>query len=133
MGISDWLGVGKSIAEPIKAASDLYTTDKARIEAETKFEEIAQKPQLAQLNTNSIMAAAQNIFASGWQPAMGWSCGLLILLYYAPQIVIATYVWGHYCIAQGIVTPFPIKPDDLLNLVYLLFGFGAHSLFKKAP
>ena len=39
MGIKDWLGLSsESIAKPIKALGDLYTTDKARIESETKYE-----------------------------------------------------------------------------------------------
>lgn len=132
MGIGNWLGFGKDISEPIKAVGDLYTTDKARIEAETKYEEIAQKPILSQLGNNAIMASSSNLFNSGWQPLTGWTAGFLVLLYYAPQIVITTYVWGNSCIDSGIVTPFPMKPDDILNLIWLLFGFGGYSLGKRA-
>ena len=128
MGIADWMGLGKAVADPIKAVGDLYTTDKARLEAEKDFQEVIDKPVLAQISTNAIMAAAQSIFVSGWQPLIGWTAGFLILLYYAPQIIIATIVWGGNCLESGIVTPFPMKPDDILNLVWLLFGFGVHSL-----
>lgn len=131
MGIKDWLGIGSTISEPIKAVGDLYTTDKARIEAQTKYEEIAQKPHLAQLETNKILALSSNLFNSGWQPLLAWSAGFLVLLYYAPQIMIATYVWGSNAVHSGIVAPFPIKPDDILNLVWLLFGFGGYSLVKR--
>jgi len=86
---------------------------------------------LEQIKTNSIMAAAQSIFVSGWQPLIGWTAGFLILLYYAPQIAIITFVWGNHCLDTGIVTPFPMKPDELLNLVWLLFGFGGYSLIKR--
>ncbi len=131
MGIKDWLGLGDAVSKPIEAVGNLYTTDKARIEAETKYEEIAQKPVLAQLSNNAIMAAAANIFNSGWQPLIGWTSGFLVLIYYAPQIMITTYVWGSHCIDTGVVTPFPMKPDDILNLVWLLFGFGGLSLAKR--
>lgn len=131
MGIKDWLGLGDAISTPIKAVGDLYTTDKARIEAETHYEEIVQKPVLAQIGTNAIMAAAQSLFVSGWQPLIGWTSGFLVLLYYAPQIIIITIVWGGNCLDSGIVTPFPMKPDELLNLVWLLFGFGGYSLIKR--
>jgi len=131
MGIKDWFGIGDAVAKPIEAVGNLYTTDKARIEAETKYEEILQKPVLAQIQTNSIMAAAQSVFVAGWQPLIGWTSGLLVLLYYAPQIIIITYVWGSHCVDTGVVTPFPMKPDDLLNLVWLLFGFGGYSLIKR--
>lgn len=127
MGIFDY---GKNLADPIRAVGDLYTTDKARIEAQTNYEAIAQKPILAQTGVNETLARSLHLFNSGWQPMIGWTCGFLILAYYAPQIAITTYVWGEVCIKTGIAAPFPMKPDDLLNLVYLLFGFGTHSILK---
>ncbi len=123
-------GWGKDIAEPIKAIGNLYTTDKDRLEGEQKLQETLQKPQLAQLDTNKVLSMSANIFTSGWQPLLGWTCGFLILLYYAPQIIIATYIWYYQCVAIGHVLPFPMKSDDILNLVYLLFGIGGYSLVK---
>jgi hypothetical protein len=132
MGIANWLGLGKDLSEPIKAVGDLYTTDKARIEADKEYQDVIQKPVLAQISTNAIMAAAQSIYVSGWQPLIGWTAGFLILIYYAPQIIIMTVVWGSNCLDAGLVTPFPMKADDLLNLVWLLFGFGGYSLARRA-
>jgi hypothetical protein len=127
MGIMNWLGIEKDI----KAVGDLYTTDKARIEAEKDLQGELNKSTLAQISNNAIMAAAQSIFVSGWQPLIGWSAGFLILLYYAPQLVIMMVVWGNNCLDVGVITQFPMKPDDLLNLVWLLFGFGGYSLVKN--
>jgi hypothetical protein len=131
MGISDWLGIGKTIAEPIDAVSNLYTTNKARLEAERNLQEVIQKPQLAQIENNRLLSLSSNFFTSAWQPLIGWGAGFLVLLYYTPQLVIASYVWGYACVQTGTVTPFPIKPDDILNLVWLLFGFGGYSLAKR--
>lgn len=131
MGILDWMGLGKEISEPIKAVGDLYTTDKARIEAQKDLAEVTQKPQLSQLEINKILAATPNFFTNSWQPLLGWTAGFLVLLYYAPQIIIVLYVWGGHCISTGICSPFPMRPDDILNLVYLLFGFGVHSIVSK--
>lgn len=132
MGILNWLGMGKDLAEPINAVGNLYTTDKARIEAETKLQEVVQKPILSQMANNAIMAASSNFFNSGWQAMMGWTAGFLILLYYAPQILITDYVWARSCIQTGAVMPFPMKPDDLLNLVGLMFGMGGLTILKKS-
>lgn len=132
MGIKDWFGLGDAIAKPIEAVGNLYTTDKSRLLGEQKLQETLQKPQLVQLDTNRVLASANNIFTSGWQPLLGWTCGFLILLYYAPQIVITTSIWYEQCNRVGKVIPFPMKPDDILNLVYLLFGFGVHSIVKKS-
>lgn len=131
MGIMNFLGLGSDIAKPIEAVSDLYTTDKARIEAEANYETVAQKPRLGQLSNNAIMAASTHFFNSGWQSLIGWTSGFLILFYYLPQIMIITYVWAIQCLATNIIYPFPMKPDDLLNLVYLLFGFGVHSILQS--
>lgn len=131
MGILSWMGIGADIAKPIQAVGDLYTTDKARIEAETGLQEQLEKGIVAQSNVNAILASSTRWFNSGWQPMMGWTCGFLILLYYFPQISIATWIWAEHCFATGVVSPFPIKADDILNLVYLLFGFGAHHLLNR--
>jgi hypothetical protein len=131
MGIFGWMGLGKEIAEPINAVGNLYTTDKARLEAESKLEDVLEKPVLAQLETNKVLAASAHLFDSGWQPLIGWTCGFLVLMYYAPQIVIITYVWGRLCLETGVVTSFPMKADEILNLVYLLFGIGTYSIAKK--
>jgi len=131
MGILNWLGVGADLAKPIDAASNLYTTDKARLEAEKDLELAAQKPELAQLANNAIMAASSSMFNSGWQPLVGWVAGFLVLLYYLPQLIIIECVWGYHCISTVSISPFPMAPDNILNLVYLLFGFGVHSLARK--
>lgn len=131
MGIKDWLGIGDAVAKPIEAVGNLYTTDKARIEAETKYQEVIQQPAIAQASVNTILASSEKLFNSGWQPLIGWTAGFLILLFYAPQIIITTYIWAKACLASGIVTPFPMKPDEILNLVWLLFGFGGYSLIKR--
>lgn len=131
MGIFSWLGLGKSLADPINAVGNLYTTDKARIEAHAKLEEVTQKPQLEQLKTNEILASASSLFKSGWISLIGWTAGFLVLLYYLPQLIIVTYIWAKASLVSGIIAPYPIKPDDILNLVWLLFGFGGYSLIQR--
>jgi hypothetical protein len=130
MGLLNWLISGSELAKPIEAVSNLYTTDKARIEAESELQKQLNNSIAEQSKVNAILAASQKLFNSGWQPLIGWTCGFLVLIYYFPQIVIATLIWSHHCFETGIVSPFPIKPDDILNLIYLLFGFGLHSVFK---
>lgn len=131
MGILSWLGISKQIAPTIDAVSNLYTTDKARLEAEKDLAEVTQKPQLAQLDINKTYALSSVIFNSGWIPLLGWTCGFLVLIFYAPQIVICTYVWGENAIDTGIVGKFPMSSADLLYLIGLLYGVGLHSLAKK--
>jgi hypothetical protein len=131
MGLMNWLGIGDAISKPIDSVSNLYTTDKARIEAETKLQDVMQKPVLAQQKINEVLASSSNFFNSAWQPLIGWSAGFLILMYWGPQLVLANYLWYLKCISINDIAPFPIKPDDIMNLVYLVFGFGGYTLIKK--
>ena len=126
-----WIGLGADIAKPIDAVSNLYTTDKARIAAETSYEAVTQKRGLAQLENNRLMAIAGNLFESSWQPLIGYTAGFCVALYYVPQLIVANVIWAQECIDTGHVIPFPIDPSDILNLVYLLFGFGTYHLVKK--
>lgn len=121
---------GKIISETVKAVGDLYTTDKARIEAETNFESVMQQSVIGQQEINKTLAASLYFFNSGWQPLVGWSAGFLILLYWAPQLIVANWIWMNNALALGQVDTFPIKPDDIMNLVWLVFGFGGYSLIK---
>ncbi len=131
MGILSWIGLGSELAKPIDAASNLYTTDKARIIAETGLETAQQQRGMKQLENNHVMALASNMFQAGWQPLIGWTAGFCIALYYVPQLFIADLIWSIECLDARHVQPFPIDPTDILNLVYLLFGFGTYHLVKK--
>lgn len=138
MSLRDWLGLGAEVAKPIEAVGDLYTTDKARIEAnaklteaQAKFEEIKQKPQLAGIEVERILAMSANVFKSGYIPCAGWTAGFLMLVYYLPQLIVMNYVWAKASIVAGHCLPFPMKPDDILNLVYVMCAGGVHSIFSS--
>lgn len=131
MGIMNWLGIGRELAEPINAVGTLYTTDKSRIEAEEKLQDTLQKPQLAQLENNRLLILTGKFFNTAWQPLIAWTSGACVFLYWVPQLLVANYIWAVQCLGKGTVIPFPIKPDDIYNLVWLLFGFGGYSLIKR--
>jgi hypothetical protein len=131
MGLLQWIGLGTEIAKPIDAVSNLYTTDKARLEAESKLEELTQKPVLTQLANNATMLNSKYFFESAWPSLIGWTAGFCVALYYIPQLMVLNYEWSRRVLVEHIITPFPIDPTDILNLVYLLFGFGAYHIAKK--
>jgi hypothetical protein len=116
-----WLGIVKKVTDEIK---DIIPSSQKMIEP-------TEKPVLAQIDNNKIMAMSKNFFTYAWPALIGWTCGLLVLIYYAPQIIIMTYVWGNYCIDNQVMIPFPIAPDDIIHLIYLLFGFGGYTLIKR--
>lgn len=138
MGIKDWLGIGSAISKPIEAVGELYTTDKARLEAtatlteaQTKLVDVTQKPNMALLEVDRILSMSNNLFKSGFIPLSGWTAGFLLLVYYLPQLMVMHYVWARHAIDTGSCSPFPMKPDDLLHLVYVMCAGGIHNIFSK--
>lgn len=131
MSILSWIGLGGQLAKPIEAVSNLYTTDKAKILAETGMELAQQKRGMAQLENNRLMISSGKFFESAWPALVGWTSGFCVALYWIPQLLVANLIWAQECLDTGRVTPFPIDPTDILNLVYLLFGFGTYHLVKK--
>lgn len=131
MGLLNILGIGKDIAEASEGVSKLYTTDKERLEAEKNLTDVMQRPQLAQLDNNKLLILTGRFFNSGWQPLIGWTSGACVFMYWVPQLCVANWIWAHQCFSLGEVVKFPIAPDDIYNIVWLLFGFGGYSLIKK--
>lgn len=131
MSLLSFLGIGKEIAQNIDSISKLYTTDKERLDAQSSLQSTIDKPVVAQLENNRLMLLSKNFFESAWPALIGWTSGFCVALYYIPQLIIANYIWAKMSIEHNIIYPFPIPPDDILNLVYLLFGFGTYHLVKK--
>ena len=131
MGILNWLGIGKEIAEPINAIGELYTTDKERLDGEAKIQQEITQRHASQNEINKVYATSTNFFNSSWIPLIGWTSGFLLLLFFAPQIAITTYVWGKNCIMTGKITPYPMSPDDIKSLVYLVFGMGGLGIVRN--
>ena len=53
---------------------DLFTSDEERAEAKVKLLEMEQNGELAQIAVNMQEAKSENVFISGWRPAVGWTC-----------------------------------------------------------
>lgn len=128
MGLLDWLGAGKTLAEPIDAVgnalSKVVTTDKDRLAAEATLELLRQQPGALQVELNKINAQSARFFDSGWRPMIGWTAGFCFALYWVPQLILADYVWLTMCIAKQTILPFPVKSDDITQIIYLMLGFG---------
>lgn len=128
MGLLNLIGLGADIAKPIDAVSKLYTTDKDKIAAQTAYEDVTQKRGLAQLENNKLMLNSKFFFESAWPALIGWTAGGCIAIYYIPQLLIANYLWIGESLRLGVLMPFPMESTDILNLIYLLFGFGTHNI-----
>ena len=109
----------------------IYTTEGEKLSAQEMLERLRQNPQLWTSELNKINATDTRLFNSGWRPYVGWVCGICVALYYIPQFILADYLWVTMCLDRNAILPFPIDPDSLMQLLWLMLGFGAYRTAEK--
>lgn len=104
--------VGRFIPDPQKKA-----------EAQIEVMKLQMAPDMAQLDINKVEAASENVFVSGWRPALAWLCivGLAFPYIIGPLMGI----W----LPEAHMPKFPI--EHLENLIYALLGLGAFRTVEK--
>jgi hypothetical protein len=103
----------------------------AREKAQAELLKAAQSQDfqlsLAQIKVNEEEAKSENIFKSGWRPAIGWICvfGLFynFVLYNLLLWVVATFNIS--------ITPPALMSDILMELVFAMLGLGSLRTFEK--
>ena len=64
-----------ALAGPLMGlVDDLFTSDEEREAAKLKLLQMEQNGELAQIAVNMQEAKSENVFISGWRPAVGWTC-----------------------------------------------------------
>jgi hypothetical protein len=82
---------------------------------------------LAQIKVNEEEAKSENLFKSGWRPAIGWICVFGL----AYNFVIYNILLWFINIYQLNVTPPALMSDILMELVFALLGLGSLRTFEK--
>jgi len=103
----------------------------AREKAQSELFKAAQDQDfqlaLAQIKVNEEEAKSENLFKSGWRPAIGWICvfGLFynFVLYNILLWAVATFNLQ--------ITPPALMSDILMELVFALLGLGSLRTFEK--
>ncbi len=82
---------------------------------------------LAQIRVNEEEAKSENIFKSGWRPAIGWICvcGLAynFVIYNLLLWLVSTFSLN--------ITPPALMSDILMELVFAMLGLGSLRTFEK--
>tara|TARA_R110000824_G_scaffold175624_3_gene354304 strand:- start:366 stop:767 length:402 start_codon:yes stop_codon:yes gene_type:complete len=124
--LSKILGTASGALEPIQAVGNIAENifgSKDRKLTHTEFmAELAQQPQVAQVELNKVEAGHRSIFIAGWRPAVGWVCAIGLCF---PFLI-------NPCLQWITGEPGPQLPVDNLNeLVFGLLGLGAMRSFEK--
>jgi hypothetical protein len=103
----------------------------AREKAQAELLKAAQSQDfqlsLAQIKVNEEEAKSENLFKSGWRPAIGWIC-VLGLFYNFVLYNILLWAVATFNIA---ITPPALMSDILMELVFALLGLGSLRTFEK--
>ena len=81
----------------------------------------------AQTDVNAVEAANENIFVSGWRPALGWTCAVAFAFIYVigPMITWLSTMAGN---------PIPLPSfnvDALMGLTLGMLGLGGLRTYEK--
>jgi hypothetical protein len=103
----------------------------AREKAQSELYKAAQDQDfqlaLAQIKVNEEEAKSENLFKSGWRPAIGWICVFGL----AYNFVIYNILLWFINIYRLNVTPPALMSDILMELVFALLGLGSLRTFEK--
>ena len=120
--------VDKVIPDPEKAA-----------EAKLKAMELAQRGELAQLDSdvrlalgqmeiNKVEAASADFFRGGWWPAVGWTCVAGLAYTYVARPLLPWFV----ALFDAAVPPLPpIDTQELMILLAGLLGLGGMRTVER--
>jgi hypothetical protein len=126
MGIIDSvLSIGSTILDrviPDKNAREAAKEELARAINEQNFQ-----LALEQIKVNEAEASSDNLFKSGWRPAIGWVCGIAFSLHFVffPILDWFLVIFGH----TAIVIPFDMS--TLMTVLGGLLGLGGLRTFEK--
>lgn len=110
-----------------KVIPDKDAREKAQAELLKAAQDQDFQLALAQIKVNEEEAKSENLFKSGWRPAIGWICVFGL----AYNFVIYNMLLWFINIYKLNVTPPALMSDILMELVFALLGLGSLRTFEK--
>lgn len=114
--------IGGSAAAPIQAigniVDDIHTSDLEEIEAKTKLQQVSNSLMVLQAEITKQEAAHRSVFTSGWRPAVGWLCVLILL--------------QQYFIFPIFDKPVTVYPEHFENLLLGMMGIAGLRTIEKS-
>jgi hypothetical protein len=96
-------------------------------EIEQKLVEMENAAMLAQVDVNKVEAASPSKFVSWWRPAIGWVCGLALMMNYL-GLPIAQWIVS---LTGSTVSLFKVDMSELYPLLIGLLGLGGLRTWEK--
>ena len=117
----------KIFPDPQQAAAAKLEMFKLQQAGELKVLESQTALATGQMEINKVEAASDNIFKSGWRPAVGWIC-VFGLFYQFVFLPFATFFLALYEVRA--VMP-AMDLNTLMTLLFGLLGLGGYRTIEK--
>jgi|SRR6478609_3646039 len=131
------IGIGAIFELGSKLIDRLIPDKEKKAEAQLKLLELQQTGELAylaaetdlakgQLEINKVEAASENLFVSGWRPAMGWAC---VAIFVANYIGVPLLAWASPLLHVG--PPPRLEMGEVLPVLLGMLGLGGLRTMEK--
>ncbi len=119
------------IAQALMGGLDgLFTSDEERAKAELSLNQQLQQPHILQALANIEEAKHSSVFVSGWRPALGWLCVLILAWsWIGRDLIIVGLMLAE---KPEIVTQLPaVDTSTVITLLLCLLGLGSARTLEK--
>jgi hypothetical protein len=133
MGIMDLVaGIATPLLDrlfPDPAQKATAALEVAKLQQEGAFKEVDNQLQLnlAQIEQNKVESQSEDLFKSGWRPAVGWVC-VLAFAYAGLGRPLIPFVAGLFGYTSPVLPPID---DVFTQLLFGMLGLGGMRTFEK--
>jgi hypothetical protein len=120
-------GIDDAIAAGLKIVDKFIPDPAAKAQAEAELRSSLMQWDASQTQVNTAEASNENVFVSGWRPAIGWICaGALLYTYIA--VPFGTAIMA----AAGHPLPkLPALDSNLWELMFGMLGMAGMRTYEK--
>ena len=119
------------IAKELMGGLDsLFTSDEERAQAELLLNQQLQQPHILQAMATIEEAKHPSVFVSGWRPALGWLCVLILAWTWIVRdvVIIGLMLVDKTDVVQQLPT---VDTSTVITLLLCLLGLGGARTLEK--
>lgn len=120
-------GIADAVAAGLKVIDKFVPDPEAKAKAEEQLRSDLQAWDKTQTDVNAVEAAHENVFVSGWRPALGWTCAVAFAFIY---VVGPMITWLSTMAGNPIPLP-SFNVDALMGLTLGMLGLGGLRTYEK--
>lgn len=121
-------GIDDAVAAGLKVLDKFIPDPAAKAQAEAALRDSLMQWDKSQTDVNAVEAANDNVFVSGWRPALGWTCAFAFSFIY---VVGPLITWGSTLFGRPVPLP-QFNVDALISLTMGMLGLAGMRSWEKS-